>query len=964
MLHQAGFGDLQLQPRCRQAAVVQRLAQPGQRLPAPHLGGRQVDRDAAAVQALVEPGTRLPAGFAGDPGAQLDDQAAVFHQRDELGRTDRRQAGLVQSHQRLQPDQVAIGQPVERLVPELELAALERTPQPAVELQAALRGLGQRLGVVAVGATAGVLGLVHRRIGVAQQLLDLVAILRVQADADAGLHPDLAAVDLEGALEQLQQLAGDHGGVFLIAQRLQHQDELVAAQPSERVLAPGALRQALGHVAQQPVAAAVAQAVVDGLEVVQVDEHHPDAVLLAPRCGQGLIQPVQHHAAVGELGQRIDMGEQVQIVLGLLLRADVGEDSDQMGRHLLLVVHRRHRGPERLQMAIAVAAADLAGPGALADDLLEQLCEAVAAVPGPVLRAGLRIEPAERLADPVLAPMSGDRREGAVHRDDLPRQIADDDAVLRALQRCGVQAHAFLVLQPALLLAHLCQRIRQIRADLVEQRALLGILARELLADQHQHRVHAAFAGDRNGHRMERAAAGRRVPAQLGAAPGQCDDMLRLQVWIDPDGLPAGRQLAVAGADRHRHQRAVVGAGCGDPGAAEAAVAERDIADALHQLLRLAGPDDGLVDLAEKAVEPAQRGHPLLVALALGHIPADQRHPVQLARQRVGAGLEPAGPTVDLQAVFGPADLAGLQRPAHRRLDPRRGERRQHLLEALPQQLLACGHQPVPAAVDLDVAPFGIEHEGQVRHRLGKGLHVALALLQRLEQRLAQMALAVVQQQQQAHAQADQRRHAHAEACLAPQPLLADRLDDRLHLAHRIVDAALLQIERDQRAIVRRECPMAQGVANAVDRIDEAPGEPAQPVGMRRRGLDALDLRHQLQAADARVLQLGIDPAQVTCIVLVDLMLRVGAGLAQVQPHLRQRAAGQRRVGERLVPEPVAPAEQAQAEHAEQRQGRQHQRGQRSRRGARHRPVHRVAVPRRPASGSPRTGAIWPSSKP
>ena len=662
------------------------------------------------------------------------------------------------------------------------------------------------------------------------------------------------------------------------------------------------------------------------------------------------------------------MGELVQVVLGLLLRADVGEDGDQMGGHLLLVMHRRHRGPQRLQVAVAVAAADLPGPGALADDLLEQRTEAVDATLGVIrragLRAGLRIEPAERLADPVLAPMPGDRREGPVHRHDPPRAVADDDAVLRALQRRGMQAHAFLVLQPAFLLAHLRQRMRQIRADLVEQRALLGILARELVADQHQHRVHAAFAGDRNGHRMQRAAAGRRVPAQLGAAPGQGDDMLRVQVRVDPRRLPAGRQLAVAGADRHRHQRAVVGTGRGDPGAAEAAVAERDIADALHQLLRLAGPDDGLVDLAEKAVEPAQRGHPLLAALALGHIPADQRHPVLLAGQRVGAGLEPAGPAVDLQAVFGPADLAGLQRPAHRRLDPRGRERRQHLLESLPQQLLACRDQPVPDAVDLDVAPFGIEHEGQVRHRLGKGLHVALALLQRLEQRLAQMALAVVQQQQQAHAQADQRGHAHAETCLASQPLLADHLDDRLHLAHRAVDAALLQIERDPRAIVRRECPVALGVANAVDRVDKAPGEPAQPVGMRRRGLDPLHLGHQLQTAEAGVLQLRVDPAQIPVLSLVEVVFRMGAGLAQVQPHLRQRAAGQRRVGERLVPELVAPAEQAQAEHAEQCQGRQHQRGQRSRRGPWRRPVHRVAVPRRPASGSPRTGAIRPSSKP
>ncbi len=50
--------------------------------------------------------------------------------------------------------------------------------------------------------------------------------------------------------------------------------ELVAPQPGDGVVTPGAGLQPFGHLHQQLVADAVAQTVVDGLEVVEVEEHH------------------------------------------------------------------------------------------------------------------------------------------------------------------------------------------------------------------------------------------------------------------------------------------------------------------------------------------------------------------------------------------------------------------------------------------------------------------------------------------------------------------------------------------------------------------------------------------------------------------------------------------------------------------------------------------------------------------
>ena len=58
-----------------------------------------------------------------------------------------------------------------------------------------------------------------------------------------------------------------------------HHRELVAAQAGHGVLRAHASRSALGDRDQQPVADVVAERVVDGLEVVDVDEEDGDRAL-------------------------------------------------------------------------------------------------------------------------------------------------------------------------------------------------------------------------------------------------------------------------------------------------------------------------------------------------------------------------------------------------------------------------------------------------------------------------------------------------------------------------------------------------------------------------------------------------------------------------------------------------------------------------------------------------------------
>ena len=98
--------------------------------------------------------------------AERADQPGLLGERDELGGR-----GLAPAHERLDADHPARDEVDLRLIVHLELVVLERLAQAPLELDpaqdAGAGGVGEQLDAV----LAGLLGLVHGRVGVAQQRL-------------------------------------------------------------------------------------------------------------------------------------------------------------------------------------------------------------------------------------------------------------------------------------------------------------------------------------------------------------------------------------------------------------------------------------------------------------------------------------------------------------------------------------------------------------------------------------------------------------------------------------------------------------------------------------------------------------------------------------------------------------------------------------------------------------------------
>ena len=79
------------------------------------------------------------------------------------------------------------------------------------------------------------LGCIHGGVGVFHQLVAILAVDRVIADTDAGGYMDFVFREEKRFFEDGQQLASHHGGILIAAEILDQQDELIAAQPCQRV---------------------------------------------------------------------------------------------------------------------------------------------------------------------------------------------------------------------------------------------------------------------------------------------------------------------------------------------------------------------------------------------------------------------------------------------------------------------------------------------------------------------------------------------------------------------------------------------------------------------------------------------------------------------------------------------------------------------------------------------------------
>ena len=121
----------------------------------------------------------------------------MFGDRNELGRRDRAQAGVVPAQQCFGPDQALAAQLDLGLIDHRKVAGIQGQAQAAFDGHALQRNHFHFIGKELVLILAALLGPVHGGIGIFQQAGAVLAVVRVNRDADAGGHKQAAFANRE-----------------------------------------------------------------------------------------------------------------------------------------------------------------------------------------------------------------------------------------------------------------------------------------------------------------------------------------------------------------------------------------------------------------------------------------------------------------------------------------------------------------------------------------------------------------------------------------------------------------------------------------------------------------------------------------------------------------------------------------------------------------------------------------------
>ena len=280
----------------------------------------------------------------------------LLGQRDEVQRRDETARRVLPADERLEPLDRARRELDHRLVVQDELAVVDGALQVRLELEALERRVVHRGFEDLVAALAGLLGHVHRDVGVPQQLLGALGTAGPGVggrDADRGAGEDLLALEVERTLERREDPRGDLGRVDPVPAVLEQDRELVAAEPSGGVGLPERVLQPLADLAEHPVARRVAERVVDRLEVVQVHEQDRDREVVPRLPLDHVLDAVLEQRPVREPRDRVVERLVLELLLERLALGDVTGVQDD-APHVLVVQQVRPQGLDVQPEVVAV----------------------------------------------------------------------------------------------------------------------------------------------------------------------------------------------------------------------------------------------------------------------------------------------------------------------------------------------------------------------------------------------------------------------------------------------------------------------------------------------------------------------------------------------------------------------------------------------------------------------------------
>ena len=167
--------------------------------------GRAVDADLKVRVQAAPPHLQLAGDLVEHPVADFHDEFAALRHGNEFGRADHAPHRVAPAQQGFGLAHMARGQFHNRLVMQLQLAAVQRVVQVVGDARTLHGCVVQSRGEIAEPVAPGVFGVVERLVRIFVEGLDLAAVVRAEGDADAGRYKHALTPQLKRGGHALQQ---------------------------------------------------------------------------------------------------------------------------------------------------------------------------------------------------------------------------------------------------------------------------------------------------------------------------------------------------------------------------------------------------------------------------------------------------------------------------------------------------------------------------------------------------------------------------------------------------------------------------------------------------------------------------------------------------------------------------------------------------------------------------------------
>ena len=273
------------------------------------------------------------------PRADRDDQPGLFRDAEEVDRLEETVFGMLPPNECLDTDHLRAGEGDDRLVVHAELFPHERAAQRALDLETTNGPIAHRLVEQLDAPPSQLLGREHGYVRVAQEPGRRVVLAFRDDRPDARIEEDLVGVQRERLIEHTAQAPGERDHVLGARDVVADDRQLVAAEARQPVAGPQHSGEPPGNRGEQLIAGFVAEAVVDDLEVVEIEDHQADAI--APGCRERDLQPLDQHHPIRQLRQRIVPGPVRQLGFDPAMLAHVVRGADELLADPVVVDERR-----------------------------------------------------------------------------------------------------------------------------------------------------------------------------------------------------------------------------------------------------------------------------------------------------------------------------------------------------------------------------------------------------------------------------------------------------------------------------------------------------------------------------------------------------------------------------------------------------------------------------------------------